>query len=125
MAKQTGRQGDVTTEKLVQSDCAWNGSPYESYPQGRPQLTVMKMTIPAHTLLPWHSHPMPNAAYIISGQLILEDKQTGNTRVVKAGMAFNESTGEIHRGYTTEQPAEVVITYAGVAGMTLSEPSAY
>ncbi|WP_370461823.1 cupin domain-containing protein [Rahnella sp. RcJ3] len=76
--------------QLVQSDCAWNGKLYSQYPSGQPCLTVMKMTIEAHTTLPWHTHSMPNAAFIISGQLTVEDRNTGKTRVINAGEAFNE-----------------------------------
>ncbi|RUR45130.1 cupin domain-containing protein [Vreelandella populi] len=111
----------ITTEQLVQSPDAWNGTPYERYPAGRPQLTVMRMTIPAHTSLPLHTHPMPNAAYILSGQLTLEEYETGKTQIFKAGEAFNEAVGDIHRGYTTEDPVVVIVTYAGVKGMPLSE----
>lgn len=111
----------VTTEQLIQSRYAWNGTPYDSYPEGRPQLTVTKISIPAHTSLPLHTHPMPNAAYILSGQLTLEEHETGKTQIFRAGEAFNESVGDIHRGYTTEEPAVVIVTYAGVKEMPLSE----
>lgn len=82
----------------------------------------MKMRFEAHTTLPWHTHPMPNAAYIISGSLTIEDKETGETHVIKAGEAFNESVDDVHRGYTTDEPVEVIVTYAGVEGQPLSVP---
>ena len=103
----------VTTEQLIQSRYAWN--------EGRPQLTVTKISIPAHTSLPLHTHPIPNAAYILSGQLTLEEHETGKTQIFRAGEAFNESVGDIHRGYTTEEPVVVIVTYAGVKEMPLSE----
>jgi quercetin dioxygenase-like cupin family protein len=112
----------VKSEELLSSGSAWNGKAYEKYPEGKPHLTVMKMHFDANTTLPWHTHPMPNVAYIISGSLTIEDKVTGESRKFTAGEAFNESIDDIHRGYTTDEPAEVIITYAGVEGQALSEP---
>jgi hypothetical protein len=42
---------------------------YKSYPQGQPELTTVRIVIPADSSLPWHTHDMPKAAYLLSGQL--------------------------------------------------------
>lgn len=112
----------ILSTELLQTSEAWNGTPYDAYPDGKPQLTVMKMCIPPYSSLPWHSHPMPNIAYVLSGKLTIEDKESGKTHTVTAGEALNESTGDIHRGYTTDSAVELVIFYAGTEGMPLSEP---
>ena len=122
MSEHNKSRQEIESSMLLQTSEAWNGTPYEAYPEGKPQLTVMKMTIPPHSFLPWHSHPMPNIAYLLSGELTVEDRETGRKHLVSAGEALNESTGDIHRGYTTEQAAEMVIFYAGAEGMPLSEP---
>jgi hypothetical protein len=44
-------------EILLQADSSWNGKPYTQYPAGRPQLTMLKVTMNPNTALPWHSHP--------------------------------------------------------------------
>ena len=110
-------QPAVKAEVLVKSSESWNGQPYGRYPDGQAQLTVLRLTIPAHTTLPWHKHPMPNAAYILSGQLTVEDRATGKKHVMKAGEAFNEQVGTEHRGITDNEPCSVVVTYAGTPGM--------
>lgn len=107
---------------VLQSGNAWNGQPYENYPEGKPQLTVMRMSLPAHSELPWHTHPMPNSAYILSGRLTIEDKASGETYSVVAGEALNETLNSAHRGVTGEEPAELVIFYAGTEGQPLSVP---
>ena len=84
---------------------------------GQAELTVLHLTIPAHTTLPWHKHPMPNAAYILSGHMTVEDRATGKKRVIKAGEALTEQIGTEHRGITDEEPCSVVVTYAGTPGM--------
>ena len=111
-------------EVLVSSDAAWNGKPYESYPAGRPQLTVVRITIPPHTTLPWHTHPTPNAGYILSGHLTVEDRATGLKRTVKAGEALNEEVGAEHRGSTDDEPCVLVVTYSGTSGVPISIPAA-
>jgi len=111
-----------TTETLLQSGQAWNGQTLQNYPSGELEITVMKMTIPAHSELPWHTHPIPNTAYILSGSLTIEDKATGDTRTFSTGEAFNESIDIAHRGFTTDQSTDVIIFYAGAKGMTLSVP---
>ena len=64
----------VQTEPLLKTAHAWEGTRYEAYPEGRPELSVLKITIPAKTTLNWHTHPMPNAAYLISGELLVETR---------------------------------------------------
>lgn len=112
----------IEAVEVMRSGEAWNGEVIESYPHGEPELTVMRLSLPAHTSLPWHTHPMPNAAFILSGTLIVEDKASGEQRTFHAGEALNETVNSAHRGYTLEEPAELVITYDGVKGQALTEP---
>jgi quercetin dioxygenase-like cupin family protein len=80
----------IHTETLIQSTSSWDGRPYTSYPAGRPQITILKITIAPHTTLKWHSHPMPNAGYILSGELTVE-KEDGTKRHFVAGQAITET----------------------------------
>ena len=64
----------IKSETLVQSTSAWDATPYTRYPDGPPQLSVLRITIAPHTALEWHSHPMPNAGYVLSGELTLEER---------------------------------------------------
>ncbi|MDQ1210732.1 cupin domain-containing protein [Pantoea anthophila] len=115
-------ENGIEAVEVMRSGEAWNGEVIESYPHGEPELTVMRLSLPAHTALPWHTHPMPNAAFILSGTLIVEDKASGEQRTFHAGEALNETVNSAHRGFTLEEPAELVITYAGVKGQALTEP---
>ena len=101
---------------LVKTGSSWNGVAYTAYPTGRPELTMLKMTIPAHTALPWHTHPIPNAAYVLSGSITVEDKASGKKRTFHAGEALAEEVGQVHRGVTGDEPAVLVITYSGTHG---------
>jgi quercetin dioxygenase-like cupin family protein len=109
-------------EVLLQADHAWNGVAYGAYAKGQPQLTTLKLTIPPHTALPWHTHPFPNAGYILSGELTIEDRQSGKRHTFHAGEAFAETVDDVHRGVSGPTPVVVLITYAGVVGQPTSVP---
>jgi quercetin dioxygenase-like cupin family protein len=110
-------------EILLQADQSWNGKPYTHYPSGQPQLTTIRLTIAPHTALPWHTHPFPNAVYVLSGTLTLHDKASGKTRVVHQGEAVGESVDDVHRGETGDEPTVLLITYAGTPGVSTSVPA--
>jgi quercetin dioxygenase-like cupin family protein len=110
-------------EVLVQTDKSWNGKPYTHYPAGQVQLTTLKVTLAPHTALPWHTHPFPNVVYVLSGTLTLHDKASGKTLVVHQGEAVGESVDDVHRGEAGDQPAVLIITYAGVPGTPTSIPA--
>jgi quercetin dioxygenase-like cupin family protein len=102
---------------LAKSTSSWNGKPYTAYRKGRPQLIVLKFTIPPNTALPWRFHPIPNAGYVVSGELTIEDKATGKKQTFRAGQAFTESVDDPHRGVSGPEPVVFVVTYADVAGV--------
>jgi quercetin dioxygenase-like cupin family protein len=110
-------------EVLLQADHSWNGDAYTHYPTGRPELTMLKLTIAAHSQLPWHTHPFPNAAYVLSGTLTVHDKISGKTKVFHQGEAFAESVNDIHRGETGDEPVVLLVTYSGTPGEPTSIPA--
>ena len=118
-----GKVATAQRQVLLQSDQSWNGKPYTQYPKGRPELTTLKVTLAAHTVLPWHTHPFPNAGYVLSGTLTLHDKASGKTRVVHQGEAFAESVDDVHRGEAGDEPVVLLITYAGTPGVPTSIPA--
>ncbi|MGB9414686.1 MAG: cupin domain-containing protein [Acidobacteriaceae bacterium] len=118
----TGKVASAQREVLLQADHSWNGVPYTHYPKGRPELTMLKLTIPAHSVLPWHTHPFPNAGYVLSGTLTVHDKVSGKTRVFHQGEAFAETVNDVHRGETGDEPVVLLVTYSGTPGTPTSIP---
>jgi quercetin dioxygenase-like cupin family protein len=110
-------------EILLQTTESWNGKPYTHYPAGQPQLTMIKLTLAPHTALPWHTHPYPNVVYVLSGSLTLHDRETGKTMVVHQGQAVGEAVDDVHRGEAGDEPAVLLITYAGTPGVATSVPA--
>jgi quercetin dioxygenase-like cupin family protein len=114
-------QPTIQSETLLQSSSSWDGEPYTTYPAGRPELSVLKITIPPHTQLDWHTHPMPNAGYILSGALTVEKKEDGKTQRFTAGQVVAETVDALHRGVTGDAPVTLIVFYAGIEGMPLSK----
>jgi quercetin dioxygenase-like cupin family protein len=110
----------LQVKTLLQTGKAWSGKPYESYPAGRPQLSVLQITIPPRTTMEWHRHPMPNAAYIVAGELDVETQDGHKVHFTK-GQVVAETVGEWHRGVTGDQAADLLVFYAGAPGVPLSE----
>ena len=96
---------------------------YESYPSGKPELSILKITVQPHTTLGWHTHPMPNAAYVLSGHLVVEKQTGGMKKTIHAGETLAETVGTIHHGYTEDEPVTLIVFYAGAEGLPLSEPA--
>jgi quercetin dioxygenase-like cupin family protein len=110
----------VHSDKLLQTDHAWNGVAYQKYPSGRPQLTMLKITIPPNTVLPWHTHPFPSAGYILSGDLTVQDKESAH--VFHAGDACAEAVNDVHRGVAGKTGVTILVFYAGTPGVPTSVP---
>jgi quercetin dioxygenase-like cupin family protein len=116
----SARDPHVMVDQLLQTTQSWDGNKYTHYVTGQPQITILRITIPPNTALDWHQHPMISAAYVVSGELNLEIRGTRKRKTVQAGQALAESVATVHRGYTTKQPVELVVFYAGAVGLPLS-----
>ena len=87
----------VTIKELVNSTKEWDGQPLPDYPDGQAEIKVLRIRFPAGVTLPWHYHPVINAAVILEGRLELYLKG-GTTRV------FGRSrSGEIDVSHQIEQ----------------------
>lgn len=111
----------VKSETLLQATSSWDGSPYRSYPRDSPQLSILKITIRPHTVLEWHSHPVPSAGYILSGELTVETK-SGKSSEFHAGDAIAESVNVVHRGTSGNEPTVLIVFYAGIPSLALAQP---
>jgi len=111
----------VQKEVLSSGSTSWDGTPYTAYPAGAPELSVLKITIAPHATLPWHSHPIPNAAYVVSGELTVEKQSTGEKKVLTAGQVLPELVGQIHRGTAGDEPVVLIVFYAGTKGTPLAQ----
>ncbi|WP_278941521.1 cupin domain-containing protein [Pseudomonas helleri] len=117
----TSKTPGVTVEQLIKTSESWDGAPYAPYPIGPPEITVLKIIIPANTALGWHTHPMPNVAYVKSGELFVETRDGKHKLLLKPGQVLPEVVQTEHRGTSGNQPVELIVFYAGGKGMPLSQ----
>ena len=110
----------IEVEQILQTTQAWDGTAYKNYPTGQPQLTVLRIKVPPHTALHWHYHPVISVGYVLSGELTVEKQATGERSIFRTGQALPETIGTIHRGFTTESPVELIVFYAGQAGVPIT-----
>lgn len=111
-------------KELVRTTQSWDGVFLPAYPQGQPEITILRITIPAGTRIHTHSHPVINAGVLISGQLTVVTTE-GKTLHLRAGDPIVEVVHTQHYGVNEgEGPAEILVFYAGVAGSpsTVVEP---
>jgi quercetin dioxygenase-like cupin family protein len=118
----SGRAGAIEVETLLVSTTTWNGAPLPPYPEGQPQISILKITIPPKARLPWHKHPMINSAVLLAGTLRVT-AASGQVHHLQAWDAISELVDTWHYGENTgDEPAVILVVYAGAVGMPLSIP---
>ncbi len=118
------KEATPIVKELIKTTQSWDGEVLPKYPQGQPEVTILRISIPAGTQLHTHSHPVINAGVLISGQLTVVTTN-GKTLHLKAGDPIVEVMNTLHYGMNQGKiPAEIVVFYAGVvdAPITVVEP---
>ena len=87
----------VKIERLANSTRQWDGALLPNYPQGQPEIKILKIKIPAGVTLPWHYHPVINAAVILDGTLELY-LQNGSKKRYESGDTLIEVVNTLHSG---------------------------
>ena len=106
----------VQIEKLADSTRQWDGTLLPNYPQGQPEIKVLRIKIPAGVTLPWHYHPVINAAVILDGTLELYLKNGSKKRYEK-GDTLIEVVNTLHAGKAIgNKDVHLIVFYAGEKG---------
>jgi len=106
-------ESSLVVKELVKTTRSWDGMPLPAYPQSDPQITILRITIPAGTRLETHSHPVINAGVLISGQLTVVTTE-GKTLNLKAGDPIVEVVNTLHYGMNQgKDSAEIIVFYVG------------
>jgi hypothetical protein len=63
----------VRSKTLLRSSSSWDGVEYKAHASGSPELTVLRITIPPHQQPRWHIHSIPNAGFVVSGEITVEE----------------------------------------------------
>jgi quercetin dioxygenase-like cupin family protein len=107
-------ESTVNVVQLVKTHSSWDGSDLPAYGKGRPEVTILRVTIPPGARLPLHKHPVINAAVVLSGDLTVVTEK-GDTLHANSGKAFVEVVHQWHYGENDGNvPVDLVVFYAGL-----------
>ena len=113
--------GRLAVTRVAETASSWDGAPLPAYPAERPQVTILRATIPPHATLPRHTHAVVNAGVILRGELTVVS-DNGTERTFRAGEGIVELVGTVHYGENRgDGETEMVMFYAGTEGVPLSE----
>lgn len=114
---------DPHVQVLAQTTRSWDEQLLPPYPEGQPEVTILKITIPAGAKLPLHTHPVINAGVLIQGELTVTTEHD-EVLILKAGEAIVEVVDKWHHGQNQgSEPAKIIVFYAGIEDkpVTVSE----
>ena len=108
---------DVNTVKvdvLAKTSSSWDGRALPVYGKGKPEVTILRITIPPKILLTLHKHPVINAGVLLNGELTVVT-ENNETLHLKAGDPIVEVVNKWHYGKNEgNEPAEIIVFYAGI-----------
>ncbi len=115
-----GSEGKTEVKVLAKTSQSWNGDNLPRYSKGKPEVTILRISIPPHTDLAWHEHPEINAGVMISGELtVITDKQ--DTLHLQAGDPIVEVVDTWHFGKNEgNEPVDIIVFYAGIKGKAVT-----
>jgi len=110
----------VAVDVLAKTSSSWDGQALPSYAEGKPEIIILRIKIPAGVDLALHKHPVINAGVLLSGELtvVTEDSRTLH---LKAGDSIVEVVNTWHYGKNEGNgPAEIIVFYASIAGTPIN-----
>ena len=103
----------ANSETVIQTDTHWNKQAIKPIHIEHPQVTMLRITIPAGEKLAMHKHPILNVGYLTKGELTVRS-ENGEVLVLKPGDPIVELVDVWHYGESTgDGDAEIVVTYVG------------
>lgn len=110
----------ILFETLKRSSNSWDGTPLPDYPKGKPNIVMVRVTIPKGESIAWHKHPVINAGFLIKGEIKLK---TENNRelTLRSGEAIIELVNKWHTGKSVgADDAEILVVYASTKNTALT-----
>ena len=103
----------ANSETVIQTDSHWNKQAIKPIHIEHPQVTILRITIPAGEKLSMHKHPILNIGYLTKGELTVRSED-GGVLVLHPGDPIVELVDIWHYGESTgSEDAEIAVTYVG------------
>lgn len=99
-------------ESLLKSSYSWEGTPYEHYPVGNPQLSLLKVSLNPKEVLNWHMHPCISVVHMIKGSVTLTIKDKGIEKTFNEGDSFSDTVNIVHKGKAGSDGAVMLVFFA-------------
>ncbi len=110
----------IEVHQLAKSGASWDGALLHTYPEGNPEITILRIIIPPGDTLTKHKHPCINAGVLLKGELTVQ-AEDGKMLHLKAGESIVEVVDTWHSGRNEGvEPAEIIVFYAGVEGAPIT-----
>lgn len=110
----------VSVDVLVKTGVSWDGVALPDYARGKPEITILRITIPPKVRLPLHKHPVINAGVLLKGELTVITKDEETLHLI-AGDSIIEVVDKWHYGKNEgNELAEIIVFYAGVQGTPIT-----
>ncbi|MBI4291034.1 MAG: cupin domain-containing protein [Betaproteobacteria bacterium] len=117
LALEPSAQVQVST--VLKAHTSWDGKPIV-YPSGKAEVSGLVVELAPGAQTGWHSHPVPSFAFILEGELEIEQRNGGVKRL-KAGEAVAEVVNTFHNGRNVGTvPVRLVVFYTGMVGEKLT-----
>ena len=87
----------IKTTELIRTSESWDGAMLPDFPQGQPELRVIRLDFPVGAKTGWHHHTVVNYGIVQQGDLTIVC-QDGSERTFHQGEPLVEVIGTIHRG---------------------------
>ncbi len=115
-----GNLKNINVETLAKSSISWDGQTLPDYPKGKPEITILRIKIPAGAKLEMHKHPVINAGLMLSGELTVITEKN-ETLHLKAGDSIIEVVDKWHYGKNEgSKTAEIIVFYAGIVNQPIT-----
>ena len=87
----------IKTTELIRTSQSWDGAMLPDFPQGQPELRVIRLDFPVGAKTGWHHHTVVNYGIVQQGDLTIVC-QDGSERTFHEGEPLVEVIDTIHRG---------------------------
>ena len=114
----------IKTTELIRTSQSWDGAMLPDFPQGQPELRVIRLDFPIGAKTSWHHHTVVNYGIVQQGDLTIVC-QDGSERTFHEGEPLVEVIGTIHRGENRgRKPVVLVMFYYSEPGaeITIQHP---
>ena len=110
----------IKTTELIRTSQSWDGAMLPDFPQGQPELRVIRLDFPIGAKTGWHHHTVVNYGIVQQGELTIVCKD-GSERTFHEGEALVEVIGTIHRGENRgKKPVILNMFYFSVPGAEIT-----